>query len=54
VSLSAHPGSDRVHFYGRVSAARGLAPGRYTVSLTATNGAGQSATAGSLAFTIVK
>ncbi len=43
--LSARAGVDRVSFAGRVSRTRKLAPGTYTMTLTASNGTGRSAPA---------
>jgi trimeric autotransporter adhesin len=51
--LAGHTGANRVHFEGRISRARRLRPGRYTVQITATNGAGQRTSTRSLRFTIV-
>jgi alpha-tubulin suppressor-like RCC1 family protein len=53
LSFSGHSAVDRVTFQGRLSPAKALAPGRYTLIITATNAAGHSAPA-SLGFTIVK
>jgi hypothetical protein len=50
--LTAHAGSDHVRFEGRLSAARKLKPGRYTMVLTASAEA-LSSVARSLTFTIV-
>jgi hypothetical protein len=52
LTLAGRSGSDRVRFEGRVSATRKLAPGRYTLTLTATAG-GLTSTPRSLTFTIV-
>jgi hypothetical protein len=52
LSFAAHAGTDTVSFQGRLSAARHLQPGTYTVLIAATNPAGQSQ-ARSLTFTIV-
>jgi hypothetical protein len=52
VTLTAPAGSDHVRFEGRVSAARRLTPGRYTLVLTATAG-GLTSVARSLTFAIV-
>jgi hypothetical protein len=42
VSLSGHPGTDRLRFNGRMAGGKKLGPGRYTVTITATNNAGSS------------
>jgi hypothetical protein len=42
VALNGHPGTDRLRFKGRVAGGRKLKPGRYTVTVTATNNAGVS------------
>ena len=52
--LTAHAGADRVHFAGRISRAKKLPPGTYTLRVTATDTAGQSTSAHVLRFTIVK
>jgi hypothetical protein len=54
LSFAGHAGTNRVSFQGRVSRAKKLTPGRYTLVITATNGAGQHSAAKSLSFTIVK
>ena len=53
VSLTGHGGADKVAFAGRVSPTRTLKPGRYTVTITATNATGASRPQ-TLSFTIVK
>ncbi len=53
LSLAAHSGGNRVTFQGRISAAKKLKPGRYAVTLLASNAAGASAPQ-TLEFTIVK
>lgn len=52
LSLAGHAGSDTLHFRGHLSSKRWLAPGNYSVRITAANGAGHSK-GRSLAFTIV-
>jgi FG-GAP repeat len=54
LQVAGHAGANRLHFEGRISRARKLRPGRYTVQLTATNGAGQRTSTRSLRFTIVR
>lgn len=51
-TLSANAGPNSIPFNGRVSG-KVLKPGTYTVTITATNAAGQTSTPQSLAFTIV-
>ena len=52
LSFAAGAGSHKVRFQGRTSKHNKLKPGRYTLIITATNTAGQRATA-RLTFTIV-
>jgi hypothetical protein len=54
LSFGAHQGTNRVRFAGRISKAKKLRPGRYTLRITATNSQGQRAAPKSLSFTIVK
>jgi hypothetical protein len=54
LELSAHPGSNRVFFDGRISSLRRLQAGSYTVALTATNAAHQRSMPRRLSFVIVK
>ena len=51
--FAARQGADRVSFDGRVSRTRKLAPGRYAVTITATNAHGQRSAPRTLSFTIV-
>jgi hypothetical protein len=51
-SFTAGAGAHKVRFQGRISKHNKLKPGRYTLIITATNAAGQQATA-RLTFTIV-
>jgi hypothetical protein len=53
IRLSAHAGTNRVSFAGEVSRTKKLGPGRYTMTLTATNSAGLS-TPRTISFTVVK
>jgi hypothetical protein len=50
--LTAHAGMDKLHFFGRLSPTKRLAPGRYTVTIIATNTASRSKPQ-RLTFTIV-
>ncbi len=52
--LSAHPGTHKIHFDGRVSRARKLKPGRYALTIVATNSAGRHSNPRTLNFTIVQ
>jgi YVTN family beta-propeller protein len=54
LSVTAHAGVNTVSFQGRISAARKLKPGRYTLTIVATNAAGQHSASKALSFTIVK
>jgi hypothetical protein len=51
-TVAASSGENTVHFDGRVSASRKLAPGSYAVTVTAT-GSGSSVSVGTLHFMIV-
>ena len=51
LAANGHPGTDRIRFKGRVAGGKQLKPGRYTVTITATNNAGVSRPV-SLSFTI--
>ncbi|HUE26205.1 MAG TPA: hypothetical protein VMP89_05480 [Solirubrobacteraceae bacterium] len=51
LSFTGHPGTDRLFFQGRLSRSKKLRKGRYTVTITAANGAGSSRPV-SLNFTI--
>lgn len=53
LSLRAPSGPDKLTFQGRLSSTRRLAPGTYTVTITATNAAGKTSRPQSLTFTIV-
>jgi CSLREA domain-containing protein len=54
LSFSGHSGTNRVSFQGRISRTKKLEPGRYTLTITATNATGQHSSAKALRFTIVK
>jgi hypothetical protein len=52
--FNAHAGTNRVSFQGRISSNRRLKLGSYTLTITATNGAGADSGPARLRFTIVK
>jgi hypothetical protein len=54
LSFDAAPGRNNLSFQGRVSRQGSLRPGRYLVTITAVNAAGERSSPTSLAFTIVK
>ncbi len=54
LTFPGHSGTNRVAFQGRISPKEKLKPGRYTLSITATNSAGVRSAPKSLSFTIVK
>ena len=54
ISLTGHTGVNKVTFQGRISRSKKLKPGRYTVTVTATNAAAQHSASKALSFTIVK
>ncbi len=54
LTLSAHQGTNSVHFEGLVSKHRKLKPGRYTLTITATNASGAHSASERVSFTIVK
>jgi hypothetical protein len=47
-------GANHIRFQGRLSRTRTLKPGRYALTISATNAAGQRGISGSLSFTVVK
>ncbi len=54
LSVSGHSGANNVLFTGRISHADMLKPGRYELTITATNSAGWRSAPVSLSFTIAK
>jgi hypothetical protein len=54
LSFGGHAGTNKVVFQGRISSSRKLKPGRYTLTITATNAAGQRSNSQTLNFTVVK
>jgi hypothetical protein len=53
LNFSARAGLNKVRFQGRISARKRLKPGRYTLTVTATDSSGQTSAPRSLIFTIV-
>ncbi len=53
LSFTGHSATNKVVFQGRLSHAKKLKPGRYTLIITATNSAGKDSAPTSLSFTIV-
>ncbi len=53
LSFTGHPATNKVLFQGRISRSKKLAPGRYTLIITATNSTGARSKPVSLSFTIV-
>ncbi|HXW81871.1 MAG TPA: choice-of-anchor Q domain-containing protein, partial [Acidimicrobiales bacterium] len=54
LKLRGDKGVNHVAFQGRLSPSQALGPGKYTLTVNATNTARQSSTSGSLSFTILK
>jgi hypothetical protein len=54
LSFTGHSGPNRISFQGRISRTQKLKPGRYTLTISATNATGQHSSAKALRFTIVK
>ena len=52
--LSVHPGAHKLHFAGHVSRTRKLKPGRYALTIVATNSTGHHSKPRTLNFTIVQ
>jgi len=53
-SFAAHPGINNVKFQGRLSASRKLAPGTYTLLISATDAAGLHSKTRSLGFRVIR
>jgi hypothetical protein len=53
LTFTGHPGTNKVGFAGRISRSKKLAPGTYTLTITATNATGRSAPV-RLNFTILR
>ena len=54
LSLAVHVGANHLRFQGRLAPTKRLTPATYTLTITATDGAGQTTTSHRLTFTIVK
>jgi CSLREA domain-containing protein len=54
LDIAAHAGTNKVRFQGRISAARKLKPGRYKLTVTATDAIARASAPRSLTFTIAK
>jgi hypothetical protein len=54
LTFNAHAGTNKVRFQGRLSRTRKLKPGRYTLTITATDSAGNRSRPKSTRFTIVR
>ena len=54
LSLAAHAGTTKSRFQGRIAKSKHLKPGKYTLTITATNPAHQRSKRQTLTFTIVK
>ncbi len=54
LTMSGHPGANKVSFQGRITRSKKLGPGRYSLTIAATNAAGLRSAAQTLSFTIVR
>jgi hypothetical protein len=54
LTFPSHAGTNKVRFQGRLSRTKKLKPGRYTVTITATDSAGNLSAPKSTSFTIVR
>jgi hypothetical protein len=54
LTVNAHAGTNKVRFQGRLSRTKKLKPGRYTLTITATDSAGNRSNAKAKSFTIVR
>jgi hypothetical protein len=54
LAFAGHPGINKIRFLGHITPAKGLAPGDYVLTLTATDTQGRHSAPRSLAFTIVR
>jgi hypothetical protein len=53
LSVTAHPGLNKVRFQGRLSRTKRLTPGAYKMTITAANAAGRHSTSQLISFTIL-
>jgi hypothetical protein len=54
LTVNAHAGTNKVRFQGRLSRSKKLKPGRYTLTITATDSAGNRSRPNSTSFTIAQ
>ena len=54
LTMSGHPGANKVSFQGRITRSKKLGPGRYTLTIGATSAAGLHSATQTLSFTIVR
>ena len=54
LTMSGHPGANKVSFQGRITRSKKLGPGRYTLTIGATSVAGLHSAPQTLSFTIVR
>jgi len=54
LAFSGHAGTNRVRFQGRLSRSKKLKPGLYTLTIAATDAAGNRSNARSASFTITR
>jgi hypothetical protein len=52
--VNGHAGTNKVRFQGRLSRTKKLQPGRYTLTITAIDSAGNRSNAKTTSFTIVR
>jgi hypothetical protein len=54
LTVTGHAGTNKVRFQGRLSRTKTLKPGRYTLTITATDSAGNRSNAKATSFTIAR
>ena len=54
LTMSGHPGANKVSFQGRITRSKKLGSGRYTLTIGATSAAGLHSATQTLSFTIVR
>jgi hypothetical protein len=52
--FNGHAGTNKVRFLGRLSRSKRLKPGRYTLTVTAIDSAGNRSNAKTISFTVVR